>query len=487
MDPTLLPSPSSIKRDTVPEKNSELTDTAILLRHYKFNEIQPNFYEIGQGTPQGDAFSMRPRLVPVPRWLGPKPMSSFNILQRQPCFYPRDPRKEKNFRSVCWMHADSSLLPNSPLNNTAHRAFMPARPKIPLKGSMFRAPRPRQQPSNSLRAFGTILPGSTLQTYKLSIPLARDANGHIIDAPKPLKPGPIPIPIPLPGVAKKNLLLPCSDGARVMVHRMNLARRKWNTVDIRTRRLSRYVQLASGIASPTTSEVAGPILGNLTYRIDGLYAYTKRMETIESSESRHEEATTLAKLRHSFHKLLRSEQTSNAELGGLSSQGFDSSHKDPVEAKMQGQADSQQPSLTELAPIIRTTRSIEGQQPPISLRPKPHQSRSRAPAPYSVPSTRVLRSMSKAKPDNVPAPAISADTHIPCVVTSSSVHRRPRKELKPKQVPPANANGVLPIPANTTLSTSRYNLRPRKRKLGKDETSERGDKQASRPVKRRRV
>ncbi|CAE7149278.1 unnamed protein product [Rhizoctonia solani] len=540
MDAVSLNSPLVINRKAA-RKRRELTDTAVLLHHYKLNEVGPACRETGQGTPQGDPFSMRPRLVPVPRWLAPRPMSSFGVPARQPCFYIRDPRKSMNFRALCWMHTESRLLTKSPLNDTTRRALMPARLDVPLEDSMFR----RSRPSNALRAFGSILPGSTLKSYELSTPLPRNSGGHVLTESTKPKPAPIVIPTPPPRVVANN----CPNGARIMVHRMNLAReQRWNTAGDRTKVLQQYTTIASGMLSTTTepTEPASPALRRLTHYIDGLCAYAKKVVVIKSRDMRHQESKILAELRDSLHKRLQSDQAFMLERDRLPLQRSNSSRENPVDTEMEinidgqpsysprtpkpnveltppstpSRTDDSQPSTSmdtstptgsssgqqdvshgsaHISPTTNTTReapkdlasttwpipelSPGERQPPVAPNPKPRQKRQRAPAPYSVPSTRVLRSM-KVKSDNVPAPAtIPSGASASRVVVPSVVRHQPRKELRARQVPRACTNTSTPAPVASASTTHRYNLRPRKRELDKGQ----GSKQASRPAKRRRV
>ncbi|KAJ1311649.1 hypothetical protein OPQ81_010125 [Rhizoctonia solani] len=536
-----LASHAPISQENVTEKDLELTDTAILLQYYQPNEMHPASYEIGQGTPRGAPFSLRPRLVPVPRWLAPKPMSAFDAPQRRPCVALRDPRKARNFRVSCWMHTESKNLAKSPLNDTGRRAFMPARTEIPLKGSMFCIQRPRPSGPNALRAFGTILPGSTLKAYQLSKPSLRDVNGHILGASKQAKNTPIPIPTPPPRITRKSVLRPSPDGARVMVHRMNLARQQWNTNSIRAHRLCLYTQLASESVSSKAAKSILPAVRCTIHNIDGICAYAKKMAAIEGSEARHKEAETLAELRDYFHKLLRGEATPTVEHGGPLLQGLNHLHEDPVVAKTTGEADnlsysgttpelnakitsrsvtqkptarayhyqsstsncisasvssisSRQPTshasthaapTTEISHIAlnglrsiiwsaQEVSSVERRQSPIAPDPKPSQKRSRAPA-DSVASTRVLRSMSKTKEVVVR------------VVAPSTARRQPCKQSKAKQAPSTSAHTFTSIPEDSTTTTRRYNLRPRKREYDEGGTSVQGNKRTSRPTKRRRA
>lgn len=103
-----------------------------------------------------------PRLPPtkhkkMPSWRAPKPKK----------------RDDKYFRRhTQWMHAPYESLAKSPLNDTPTRAVMPARLKVSLQGSpaqhvtqQFPGP-PRR--ANALRAFGSIVPGSTPESCKVS-------------------------------------------------------------------------------------------------------------------------------------------------------------------------------------------------------------------------------------------------------------------------------------------------------------------------------
>ncbi|KAG8716015.1 hypothetical protein FRC11_011271 [Ceratobasidium sp. 423] len=447
MDSTSPLSRSPIDREAIPDEGSGLTDTAILLQHYRLNEVRLKSYKIGRGTPQGHPISLRPRLVPVSRWLAPKPMSSFNAPRRQPCTYLRDPQKAKNFRSLCWLHTESQLLAKSPLNDTAHRAIMPARPKIPLRGSMFCPPPPLHPPPNALRAFGTILPVSTMESRRLSTPLPRDNNGYIIGAPRRQRPAAIRISAPPPGITTKSALHPCPDGARVMVHRMNLARQSWNTARLRTQRLSLYNQLA--LIVPSTSSELIESISLVMHKVDGICAYMKKMAVIEGSKSRHKEAKTLTEIRDSFHKLLQTKPI--AKRDSLPPQELDCSLEDSVFTNKERWANSQPPSPRTPKSNVQVTLPLTAQE-----------STRKANLQHSMPTDA-----------SIPAP--------------SKTRRQPRKEAKAKQAPSTGANASPPIAADSIPTTSRYNLRPRKRELDHEEASGRDNKQASRPTKRRRA
>ncbi|QRW18948.1 hypothetical protein RhiXN_00354 [Rhizoctonia solani] len=198
-------------------------------------------------------------------------------------------------------YAHDQKLSQSPLNYTGRRALVPTRIGSPIKNSMFHGalppPRPTQRPSNALRAFGAILPGSTPQSYRLSTPLRRDSRGRaILEEPEPPNPKTM-LPVPPPGIAAKKGLGPRSGHIRVMVHRMNLSRNGLNTSSARVQNFSGYMQIASQSRTPTIENLTGPVRrppGHIVETIDGIRVHTKRMAAIEDSEKRREEARVVA-------------------------------------------------------------------------------------------------------------------------------------------------------------------------------------------------
>ncbi|KDN39565.1 hypothetical protein RSAG8_08721, partial [Rhizoctonia solani AG-8 WAC10335] len=489
MNPTSLPTHPAINWNTVLD-DSEPTDTTIvsflsyipddfaltpasIVLNYKPSELDPELHEPGQGTAQGDPFSTRSRLVPVPRWLAPKPISSFDVPQRQSSFPLRDPRKYKNFRALCWMHTESRLLVKSPLNDTAHRAFMPARPNIPLEDSMFRL----SCPSNTLHAFGSILPGSTLQSYQLSVPPPRDTKGRVHPGP-PKAPHPIRvvIPIPPPRVTAKGASHPCL----IIVHRMNLEREHGrNTANIRTELVQSEQTLTAQRNDLSPAGFNSDLKGK-TYNQRSYSPGTPKPNVKMTLPPATQRPTGGAHDSQSF----TSTDTSTSD-GSLSSQQHVSHGSTPPTTN------TNYATLTDLTSIIWSTLDVlpdEQRQSPVAPDPKPRQKRPRAPAPRSVPSTRVLRSMSKAESENASVPVtIPPNTSISRVSAPSTVRRQPRKESRAKQVSLASANASASASTNIISTTHGYNLRPRKRELGEDQAFRQGSKQASRPTKRRRV
>ncbi|CAE6429360.1 unnamed protein product [Rhizoctonia solani] len=538
----MYPSPTFL-RPTADRMNAlERTDAVILLEHYKLSEVRPDRIRTRNGTPRGDLFSTRPKLVPIHRWLAPKPTSGFCVPERHR-FRLADPYKAKNFRSLCWMHTSFHLLSKSPLNDTTRRALMPARPNIPVKISEFCTPPPplpppplpQKRPSNALRAFGTILPGSTLNSCKLSIPLPRDARGHVLPGgPKPRQFIPIQPPTPPPGVTAKKPLSRHPGCARVMVHRMNLSRKEWNTPSVCIEVVSRCIQLASAAGPSTVENLTGPVSHPLEWvvdTIDGIYAHKKRMAVIETTKKRCDDTRTLAGLCTTVRKLVQSAPATQARNSS-------SLESDPIpealvatgtnaivptkikrpQAPMTLAPDSKVTSSTTPrqstdgascrrrlfiwtetpAPVSSATSSHQSvdhgsdctpsspiadyreskrlklapstlekvptpsQEPPPSPDPQPRQKRSRAPAlaPCSIPPTRVLRSMTRAKEGNASTSSTAPSNEPP---RRGASRRQPRTESKVRQTP--GNTDVISSSQATAPTISRYNLRPRKREL----------------------
>ncbi|GAB1519318.1 hypothetical protein RhiTH_002384 [Rhizoctonia solani] len=456
-------------------------------------------------------------------------------------------------------YAHDQKLSQSPLNYTGRRALVPTRIGSPIKNSMFHGalppPRPTQRPSNALRAFGAILPGSTPQSYRLSTPLRRDSRGRaILEEPEPPNPKTM-LPVPPPGIAAKKGLGPRSGHIRVMVHRMNLSRNGLNTSSARVQNFSGYMQIASQSRTPTIENLTGPVRrppGHIVETIDGIRVHTKRMAAIEDSEKRREEARVVAYICASIRDLAQRmpdvgpsnllplesnhapEDTASATVvpptsiephqapnisapssstlsSPTSRQTADmSSYKDqPLSTEIPStpsalfnhQSSDCRSARTHPSTSTdhKTSEVLEPASPPpeiatTSVRepspepaPQPRQKRSRvAPAPYSVPPTRVLRSMTRAKDVQTPvlttAPSKKPSRKVAPDTVRSQAQRKPKvKRAQAKIDPPPSASKPTPP------TTSRYNLRPRKRGLDSTAACPETDKQPDRPIKRRRT
>ncbi|KAL5641464.1 hypothetical protein ACGC1H_001820 [Rhizoctonia solani] len=387
--------------------------------------------------------------------MNPKSLPSHPSMNRN-TIHLTDLRESKNFRALCWMHAESRLLVKSPLNDTSNRASMPTRPNIPLENSVFCLSRP----SNSLRVFGTLLPGSTLQSYQLSVPVPRNSKTHI---------RPAVIPLPPPGVTAKIALYRCPV---LILAQRNYARERKVKRDAAAKLLEKQTS-AIERNDPVVTDISGKTYGQRFYSPKTPESNTK---TIFSS-------TIRRPLERAYNsRLFTSTDASTSNCPSSGQQQMHVSHRliyPPSTADMNDAALTDQASITRFAPEVSPD---EQRQSPVAPNTKSRQKRPRAPAP-SVPSTRVLRSMNQVKYDNAFVPATPLNASASRVVVPSTVHREPRKESRTKQVPQSTTNAS---PMDVISTTSRYNLRPRKRDFGKDELGE-GSKQAGHPTKRRRA
>ncbi|CEL57513.1 hypothetical protein RSOLAG1IB_02254 [Rhizoctonia solani AG-1 IB] len=439
---------------------------------------------------------------------------------------------------------------------------MPTRPIIPPRSQTppsTPVPSPPKRPSNALRRFGTILPGSTLQSYRLSTPLSRDARGRApSEASKPPCLIPNDLPTPPPGVIAKDALSPWPGNTRIMVHRMNISRHEWNTLHIRIESVTRYIRLALEVSSSTTRSAprltAHPLeFIRIADTINGIFVHTKRMAVIGCDRRRHEEVEALAVVRAAIHELAQTEIATEPSISlplesgpspeALVATGMNTMVHAEIESPRPSRALTREPRATSsfrhhqpiagvshrhhllsaerptsansasfshqsvghssicgLQSTITDQEQLAGpsQESPFPEKaptptqkqspgpdPQPHQKRSRVrtrPAPYLVPSTRILRSMTKAKEahsstsSTAPPDDVSFRTAVP--------RRQLRKESKAKPIP---STDVVTPPKAIAPNTSRYNLRPRKRELDNSGIPPTVGKQIDRPAKRRRT
>lgn len=183
---------------------------------------------VGEGSPSGRDQWPRPCLRPRSWFMPPqRPLQNYPKPQR-----PNSVQKPRVLhRCTLWMHAQYESLPSSPLNDTTSRAAMPTRPKPSLEG----APVPETmhqstRPANALRPFGSILPGSTLESFQLSTPPPRNSQGqHILEEPNFL---PLPLFQPLP-LARKRFRATLTE----LALEMSYARRYSNSTEMRSQQI----------------------------------------------------------------------------------------------------------------------------------------------------------------------------------------------------------------------------------------------------------
>ncbi|KAB5594332.1 hypothetical protein CTheo_2262 [Ceratobasidium theobromae] len=171
----------------------------------------------------------------------------------KPKTLPKGPRKPPTLRrSTLWMTTQRELLPKSPLNDTPFRAIMPGRLNIPPIDASATKMKPSRPPRpNALRAFATILPGSTLDSLIMSRPPPRDHGRVSYPQPDP----PIsPLSGPPPRVP-----FPRRDSHRFVfefVHAMELWREATNSRIIKDLgRLQEYFENHTNYLDPTPTEL----------------------------------------------------------------------------------------------------------------------------------------------------------------------------------------------------------------------------------------
>lgn len=214
-------------------------------KHKDIMEFDPT---VGRGTPSGRQQTLRPCLYP--RWFMPpqRSLQSFPKPKR-----PESVRKRLLHRCTLWMHAQYELLPLSPLNDTSSRAVMPARLKPSLEGAPILEPSFDQspRPANALRPFGTILPGSTLESLQLSTPPPRDSQGRpLLEEPNFV---PLPLSQPLPLARKRTR---CSLAEFTL--EMNYARRYSNSAEMRSQQIKDLIRVTKDLKRAMTNGTLTP-------------------------------------------------------------------------------------------------------------------------------------------------------------------------------------------------------------------------------------